>query len=400
MNEGHPLDDFFRDTLANREFDYQDSYWQGALALLDRDRRRRRFLLWWWWGGMSLMLLGCTAAWLWDAPAPPESLFANELSWAECMAPEAAPAALVAVSATESASPDFAETSSPKRRASGKRSSEEASANPPAPPVVASQALYETLSLPPQRRQPDWEGQVDSVLLRAYRLTAPGDRLPRWQASGDWRQHRLHLGLVAGTQLAPAWRGGDAGGPSTAPVAGLTVRFVLAPRWNLLAAALYQQRGSLGRARSFRSIDYGFGSEEEMIQLNTQTLHFLSLPLSVEFQLAQRHGVAIGLEPAWLAGIRTEVSRTTLTNGENPEATTDGTTWRYPQGYERWDLALQIGYRYSLSQQLRLGTVASYGLRDLTQNDYFQTSFTDRQIAWRLWLELDLFHPTSQRSSR
>ncbi len=394
------MDDFFRDTLANREFTYQDSYWQGALAMLDRDRRRRRFLLWWWWGGMSLMLLGCTAAWLWEAPAPPASLFANELSWADCIAPEPVATALVTVSAAEITSPAATETSSPKRRTSGKRSREVASSNPPASPVVASQALYETLSLPPQRRQADWEARIDSVLLRSYRLSPPGQRFPRWQATGDWRQHRFHAGLVAGAQLAPAWRGDQVNGPSSSPVIGLAARYVLAPRWNLLAAALYQQRGSLGRQRSFRSIDYGFGSEEEIIQLNTQTLHFLSLPVSIEFQLAQRHGLAIGLEPAWLAGIRTGVSRTTLSNGVNPLTETEGNTWRYPQGYERWDLALQIGYRYSLGQQLRLGTVASYGLRDLTQNDYFQTSFTDRQIAWRLWLEFDLFHPTSQRSSR
>ena len=48
------IDKYFKEKLHDREFAFQDSYWEGAQKLLDgQERRRRRGLFFWWFGGIA-----------------------------------------------------------------------------------------------------------------------------------------------------------------------------------------------------------------------------------------------------------------------------------------------------------------------------------------------------------
>lgn len=59
------LDQFFKKKLENREFDFQESYWQEAEKLIEQDRRKKRFAWWWRLSGLVLLLLLVTAGLWW-----------------------------------------------------------------------------------------------------------------------------------------------------------------------------------------------------------------------------------------------------------------------------------------------------------------------------------------------
>ena len=113
------------------------------------------------------------------------------------------------------------------------------------------------------------------------------------------------------------------------------------------------------------------------------------LPMNRRLAVGRRQHVSLGVEPSWLAGVRTRVQESSIEDGVVTSGPSES-TWGYPQGYQRWDVALQAGYHYYLGQGLRIGTVASYGLRDLTDNSYFTRGLNDRQLNWRIWLDYDL----------
>lgn len=391
----HPLDQLLKQKLDTRSFEYQDAYWEAANELLgDQGRKRRGF---WVWMLLAFGLVSGTMGWAMFSPAPvlpSDSAFAHMIWDSDWEFPDSClmASAVVAEQHNQRSAPIFS-SEERQREVSGTIRRERLTPSPTDSlnNQFSSQEMYNTLSQPESQRQIGWEEEIQLEGMKRKNYSLRNSLLTSffWKAPGDWKQNRHSLGLTAGTQLAPAWRGQQVGQPSIAPVIGAYYRYALSPNIRLQTGLLYQQRGRLNRDTTFTSLEFGFGRTENSTTLSSKSLHFASLPLTAEFAIGNRQSISIGVEPSILLGVKTDVENVLNTEGQLSNAQPE-TTWNYPQGYRSWDVSVQAGYNYYLGQGLRIGTVASYGLRDLTDNAYFTQGWIDRQLNWRIWVEYDL----------
>lgn len=391
----HPLDQLLKQKLDTRSFEYQDAYWEAASELLgDQGKKRRGF---WVWMLLAFGLVSGTMGWAMFSPAPeflPDSVYAHMVWNSDWEFPDSC---LMAQAIAEEqhdlneSSIAFGGEERRKTRRSTYRETDTHSTVDSLHNQFSSQEIYNTLAKPESQRVIDWEEQIEvaGMMRRNYSLKHSLLTSFFWKAPGDWKRNRHSLGLTVGTQLAPAWRGEQTGQPSIAPVVGAYYRYALSPTVRLQTGILYQQRSNLNRDTTFTSLEFGFGRTENSTTLSSKSLHFASLPITAEFAIGNRQSISIGVEPSVLIGVRTNVENVLNAEGQT-NRTEPETTWNYPQGYRNWDVSLQAGYHYYLGQGLRIGTVASYGLRDLTDNAYFTQGWIDRQLNWRIWVEYDL----------
>lgn len=382
------MDEFFRAKAGKAQYPFKEEYWEAAEALIEADQRRLA-ALWWRWAlaALAMLVLSAAGAWgwyqhtqashpeLWATPAAstfwlPDTCGqpAEERVWKR-EEPGQARTPTLATSASSTAGPRELQNQTKRRR--------ERSA------AVSSGEWYAALAQPATQQDEQVLTEIELAALRArsYRLRLPWQaEAPLFPSSLPNRQ-RHHLSVLAGQQLSPAWDADDPQRPSIAPVAGLRYRYEWTPRVQLQAGISYEQRGQLNRDTTFTSVEFGFGRNTSSVRLVTRRLHFLALPLALQLRLASRHHLFLGVAPVWLAGIRTEVQE-----GEQRQQ-----SFRYPQGYRRWDLALQVGYEYSLAPGWHLNLQADAGLRDLTDDAYFQAGRMDRNINARIQLVYDLW---------
>ena len=388
--EQHPLDQFLKEKLSERSFAYQDKYWEAASEMIGHENRRRRGWIFWLLAGLMILPIGILG-WSTLRLAPDYATMWADSSWESTFVfPDSClmgSGAMVAVAEVQRPASEGQEVSSGSRR--------DLPSSLPARSTITdtltSQELYQTL----RKDQAilttslvEREVAITAMRLRGFQflpfLLSP--RVPK--EAGDWKQFRHTLSLRVGSQLAPAWRGGAATQPGFSAMIGLDYRYALTPVIRLRTSLLYQQRAGLNRDTTFTSVQFGFGREEFSTTLENRSLHFVSVPIAMEMELGSRTGISLGIEPSYLIGIRTAVVESSSLDATNSDVSK--TTWGYTQGYRRWDVSLQAGMHHYLGQGLRVGTTASYGLRDLTFNDYFRQGFTDRQINVRLWLNVDL----------
>lgn len=391
----HPLDQLLKQKLDTRSFEYQDAYWEAASELLgDQGRKRRGF---WVWMLLAFGLVSGTMGWAMFSPAPvlpSDSAFAHMVWNSDWEFPDSclmAPVNAEEQSDLNGSAIAFVEEGRKKTDRSTRRESSIPSTVDSLHNQFSSQEIYNTLAKPETQRVIDWEEQIEvaGMMRRNYSLKNALLTSFFWKAPGDWKRNRHSLGITVGTQLAPAWRGGQTGQPSISPVIGGYYRYALSPNIRLQTGLLYQQRSNLNRDTTFTSLEFGFGRTENSTTLSSKSLHFASLPITAEFAIGNRQSISIGVEPSLLLGVRTNVENVLNAEGQTSSSEPE-TTWNYPQGYRSWDVSIQAGYHYYLGQGLRIGTVASYGLRDLTDNAYFTQGWIDRQLNWRVWLEYDL----------
>lgn len=389
--EQHPLDQFLKEKLSERSIPYQDSYWEAASQMIGHKPSRRRGWLLWLISGLLMLPMGFLAWAEWTVFSDHSFLWAD-MDWnSDWEFPDSCIVGLQHSDVGLGAFSSPGDTTLLPGRSSDSGAGR-----------ISSQLLYEQL-----RRSsaiPSFSGSHSSKIsdpvmpmrFRPRRLypfllapEVPGE-------TGDWKRHRHRLSVRIGSQLAPAWRGGIVSSPGFAPVIGVGYRYALTPAIRLRVGLMYHQRAGLNKDTAFTSVDFGFGRTERSIILENRSMHFASLPISAEFTLGSRTGVGLGIEPSYVVGIRTMVRQDN--NTEMSPAGADEISWRYTQGYQRWDLALQAGMYHYLGQGLRVGTTASYGLRDLTSNTYFSQGLTDRQVNIRLWLSYDLpLHTTNKQ---
>ena len=117
------------------------------------------------------------------------------------------------------------------------------------------------------------------------------------------------------------------------------------------------------------------------------------VPLSLNYQLKNRHYLSLGGYYSKLLGSRGE---TTITNEDSfnlrlaRPSESSSVNWNNPPGLNSKDWGLLLGYSYYLGQGLHLGMDAQYGLQDLTQSDYFDNEEVDHDLQLRIHLTYDL----------
>lgn len=406
MSDHEKLDDFLREKLEGRSFDFKEAYWDAAEKVILADqaarKKRRRFflflLIFLSGGGFPAAYYALTQAnhlpentktqFAESLPAllaQPRKHTADQIEIIEEICDESQP--LLASGAIN------AKTTANRQKINISREFD------PSGRVVLSgkeqdspHALAQEGTLPGQSFRQIFSS-VNTVRPWHKQLSPEMDDslLYKHSAKGAPIRRRNYFGFTIGNNLSPGLRNTRSfrAPVSTSPVLGLRYAYALTPSLRLQTGLIYQSRGGLHADSTYRSVAFAFGAETQATTISPQTLHYLEVPLLMDVRLSGRHYVMAGVNVSRLINSRSLVNQQLILPFDTQD---QGTTkeWGYRQGFRPMDVSVMAGYGYYLNKGIRIGIQGNYGLRDITDEKFFLNTTKDRNLQLRLILEYDL----------
>ncbi|MEL6867219.1 MAG: outer membrane beta-barrel protein, partial [Bacteroidota bacterium] len=224
------------------------------------------------------------------------------------------------------------------------------------------------------------EEKTDIALLRQFpllpiglsaALTSPELDLPYAAPIEPFRPRRparFQWGLSLGSLFYPGasdeykWLG---------LVGGWTSRYRLSRRWGLNAELLYQyRRGQFMNTNESEQVVFGFGREGTVHQLRPENLHYLQMPIYVDWRMG-KHAVSAGVVPTLLTGARGELLQ--LTNGQ---LTSQTKHWIQLHGLRSFRMEFLLAYQWVLTERLGLRFRMQYSPQRPVQSEFIDLERT------------------------
>ena len=211
-----------------------------------------------------------------------------------------------------------------------------------------------------------------------------------WQRK-TFRSQKNEWGFMVGLNVSSSYSNTDMkSGFTNSFLAGLRYTRTLHSRWQLSSNLLYLSRKGLSSTRSFESVQYGFGADRIQTEIRSQHAHYLEWPVYITYHLHNRHTIDAGLYASYLLNVSSEVQTLSISSqGETQMDRRD--EYGYTSGFKSLDAGLMLGYKFRLTEQIRLGLRANMGLLDVTDNTYFNNNSFDRTMQLRVILDYSLF---------
>ncbi len=438
MSKKDQLDEFLREKLSEREFPFQEAYWESAQALIEADEQHRRRWFGVWLNSMGLVLAGAALiafVW-WGISATDETdLAANRHTDTEWIAQAHVRGEESGKSEEEREKREDREQTaslSEVRQERGKREEgrgksdrfavrsqtaalvETEAANSDIPPN--SQTTQTSNSLEQNREKSEAGMKTDATSQTAARITSQAQsialsRIKRVgetslagkpdnvtisllpQASTRSKKGRHTIGISLGMSLTNAWPSAESSAnPAVLATAlpGMYYQYKTGKGITLSTGVQYQSRSGLNVSHSYRSTAFAFGLDEEITTISPHSLHSLEVPIQLGIPLVGQHRLLLGADVAYLLNVESEVE-TISRNPFGTETRSKETGWGYTQGFKPFDIGIQAGYRYRIGRRMQVGMSLRYGLRDLTDNAFFDQNAVNRNVQIRFVWEQDLF---------
>ena len=143
--------------------------------------------------------------------------------------------------------------------------------------------------------------------------------------------------------------------------AGLSIKYKLRPQISLNADLIYQYRpGNFSSVASTKDVNYGFGKTEIENLLLPTSLHYVELPVYLQYQTG-RHFLEAGLSASYLTGIRGGIVKNDVLDTTTP-LIIDKVTWLENKAFKPLNAQVLLGYQFGLSPNASIGLRANYTL--------------------------------------
>jgi hypothetical protein len=135
-------------------------------------------------------------------------------------------------------------------------------------------------------------------------------------------------------------------------------------KWNLGIGLGIGQTGTLNWTQSQQDISYGFDVYEENYQLKTENYTFISMPIHLAYRVLPRSEVFIGFTPQMIVNASQVYGLTESNQNQS-------TGYLYNTGAPRLLLFLNLGYGFSLTENLKLDLGMNYSPQNwnVTENN-------------------------------
>ena len=146
----------------------------------------------------------------------------------------------------------------------------------------------------------------------------------------------------------------------TSPSFGFAVRKHF-NKWTAEAGIAYQQSGKLSWSQQSEAISYGFDRYENAIQLRTNKIDLLSLPLKLSYRIGGQSQVFAGFTPSVL--INSQQEKLVFNDGTIMPGSSE-TGYLYSTNAPDLIYFMSAGYTYSLSEQFQFDFGLNYSLQE------------------------------------
>jgi hypothetical protein len=154
--------------------------------------------------------------------------------------------------------------------------------------------------------------------------------------------------------------------------AGIFATYHFDPNWGVQSGLQYRLRtGQFGFAKESNSDSYRFGREVQRFLLLPNQLHYLEMPLVVQYSNA-KHQLGLGVRLQYLLGVRGSLRNSFNADSEpnlfNTNEVNQG--WIVKDGFKEWPIDLTASYFYGITKRWQIGLEASYTIGGITDQNY------------------------------
>lgn len=378
------LDRYFKENLRDREFTYNEAWWQQAEVMLEAERRRKRRILYACRGVAAIILtLLLNGLWFFGEKSGDD----NETLTVQT---------LPKVKSDKALSPDLPQENqaekvntatafpAPDIKSARKKKKDRFPANHVLSPEIShrkvarlagsissltdaeilaretgqekmlknSVSFHREVSMEEPPLLPTKMSQLPFYLQNDIKVEGP-EHINRGDSkftAGIFASQLIRLHSSTGEQRIIGF--------ST----GLTLRYAVTPSWYIASGLQYYRRsGSFDLSKSAENRRYRFGLEADTQLLRPSGLHYVSLPLWAGWQYS-RHILETGLRINFLTGVRgargTFQKTADLPPKKEFKATQEG--WLVQDGFKKRTVSVSFGYHYRLNRQLSFGVSADF----------------------------------------
>jgi hypothetical protein len=133
-----------------------------------------------------------------------------------------------------------------------------------------------------------------------------------------------------------------------------------------------------------------FGEEVDATVVSAQNMHYLLIPLKLNYSLSKNDFAFIGYTIAYLLDVdsKIETYNTRLNYTSTPVVSK---SMGYTKGFSPYDGQITIGYRRRLYKECYLNGELFYGLQDIKNNDVYKSKEYERAYGFRLSIGINLW---------
>lgn len=166
---------------------------------------------------------------------------------------------------------------------------------------------------------------------------------------------------------------------------GLEYTYQLNEKMLIGSGLFYKSKSGNGLNHNYNEQQYGFGRTVTETEINVNSLHYIEIPLFIDFQFGHKHHVNAGASFGYLTGVRNRVGETKTETLEGTQ-TNFTTEWGMKEYFNSVDIGLKIGYEYEVTKNVKAGVNAQFGLLDATDNVKWQSSekFNNQEVQFTL----------------
>lgn len=145
----------------------------------------------------------------------------------------------------------------------------------------------------------------------------------------------------------------------TSPSFGVSVRKHFS-KWTVEVGVAYQQSGKLGWSQQSDAVSYGFARYENSIQVRTNKIDLLSLPIKLRYRVGGQSQIFVGFAPSILVNAHQE--KLVFNDGSLISNSTEK-GYLYKTGAPELIYFLSAGYTYSLNEQFQFNFGLNYSFQ-------------------------------------
>jgi len=130
---------------------------------------------------------------------------------------------------------------------------------------------------------------------------------------------------------------------------------------------------------------YDFGYTSEVVQIKTNDLHYIVVPVFVQRKLNEKNSILLGANNYMLLTVSNNYSTYKESYG-NKQNESSSKTFGYSSGFNPYDIGLLLGYKRKLFNNISLSLYMNYGLMNIKKKGYYTDNTFDRNVSGQLML--------------
>mgnify|MGYP003852372137 CR=1 FL=1 len=215
-------------------------------------------------------------------------------------------------------------------------------------------------------------------------------RNPKAPGFDNRKGYNNYFGLIAGLSVAPSFDAANSSNPvSTNVILGLRYAYQIRPELTLNVNALYSDRTGINQTKEVHDTIYHFGMATRSHYITPTRLHYVEMPIYLSWQMDRNHSLSIGVSPAVLIGQNNRIDLVSQDSFDNMDYQTETHAGR-SEGILNYDASVMMGYTYRVNEYWSVGVRGQYGLFDITNNEYYHSPKTHRNLFIRFMAEYKL----------